>query len=165
MSHTPENSQHSDATDPKNFPSESPEHLEEPEMSATSETTQVQIRRAPKFANFIVVGASLGLIIALILSIIFDDPNVDETTWQQAFGYLFLPSVAIGGAVFGIVALILDRVSHNREKMVAAEHIQLVEDQSGSSNPEISDNISDKNPSAHDDSSESRNTPGEEQEG
>lgn len=93
---------------------------------------RVRVRRAPKFSVFLLVGAGLGLLTAMILTFAFDgstgeSPNTGLVyTSGQVFGFLALICVAVGVAVFGVLALILDRASRRsaREVTVDRETVQ-----------------------------------------
>ncbi|MGB3414408.1 MAG: hypothetical protein WBA28_06790 [Microbacteriaceae bacterium] len=107
--------------------SASPE-IATPEI-VSRETHEVQIRRAPKFSVFLVLGMIVGLTIATILT--YSYPEVlGKTTWTQVFGFMFLPAVAIGGALGSVLALIVDRRSRaaKRIKHASAEHVEIRED-------------------------------------
>ena len=92
---------------------------------------RVRVRRAPKFSVFVIVGAVLGLLTALILTYAYDgtvnqSPNTGMVYSQgQVFGFLALIGVAVGIAVFATIAIILDRRSsrHTREVMVDRETV------------------------------------------
>lgn len=92
---------------------------------------RVRVRRAPKFSVFVIVGAVLGLLAALILTYAYDgtvnqSPNTGMVYSQgQVFGFLALICVAAGIAVFAVIAIILDRRSsrHTREVMVDRETV------------------------------------------
>lgn len=97
---------------------------EEPRVVMNAQQQTVRIRRAPKFSALMIFGAIIGLVLALIFAIVFETPD-GETTWQQVFGYLFLPSAAIGGALFGVLALWLDRSSRKHTSVVDAEQFHI----------------------------------------
>jgi len=92
---------------------------------------RVRVRRAPRFSMFLIVGALLGLLTAVILTFAYDgtvnqSPNTGMVYSQgQVFGFLALILVAVGVAVFGTIAIILDRQSsrHTREVMVDRETV------------------------------------------
>jgi len=80
---------------------------------------QVQIRRAPKFPAFIIMGGGLGAIATLILTALFPaDPSVG---FGALFGYFALYGVTAGVVVGAVLAIILDRLSARRAKMVSVE--------------------------------------------
>lgn len=88
----------------------------------------VRVRRAPKFSVFLLVGAALGIVVALILTYTFggsldESPNTGLVYSQgQVFGFLALICVTAGVALGGIVALILDRSSSRRTREIAVDH-------------------------------------------
>ena len=80
--------------------------------------TRVRIRRAPKFSVFVVLGAVVGIFVALILTASFPiDPTVG---FGPIFGYFAIYGF-VGGILLGcLVALIFDRVLSRRAKTVEA---------------------------------------------
>src|SRR4051794_19140620 len=90
---------------------------------------RVRVRRAPKFSVFVIVGAALGLLTALILTFSYDgtvnqSPNTGMVySSGQVFGFLALICAAVGIAIFATIAIILDRRSsrHAREVIVDRE--------------------------------------------
>jgi len=79
--------------------------------------TKVRIRRAPKFSVFVVLGAVVGVLVALILTASFPiDPTVG---FGPIFGYFAIYGF-VGGILLGcLVALLFDRVLSRRAKTVA----------------------------------------------
>ena len=87
------------------------------------EQTIVRIRRAPKFSVFLIVGAALGIIVALILTSLFPiDPQVG---FGATFGYFAIFGVTGGVLIGGIVALIFDRVLSRRTTTATASIAKL----------------------------------------
>lgn len=92
---------------------------------------RVRVRRAPKFSVFVIVGAALGLLTALILTFSYDgtvnqSPNTGMVySSGQVFGFLALICAAVGIAIFATIAIILDRRSsrHAREVIVDRETV------------------------------------------
>ena len=82
-------------------------------------TSEVTVRRAPKFPAFMALGAAVGILVTLILTSLFPvDPSVG---FAALFGYFALYGVT-GGIVLGaVVAIILDRISARRAKTVTVE--------------------------------------------
>src|SRR5687768_10880370 len=76
----------------------------------------VRVRRAPKYSVFLAVGAALGLLVAMILTFVFNgtggiSPNTGLVYSQsQVFGFLALIFITVGIVAGGVTALILDRV-------------------------------------------------------
>jgi LPS O-antigen subunit length determinant protein (WzzB/FepE family) len=83
---------------------------------ADDRETPVRIRRAPKFSVFLVLGAVVGIFVALLLTASFPiDPKVG---FGPIFGYFAIYGL-VGGVLIGaIVALIFDRVLARRAKTV-----------------------------------------------
>ena len=90
---------------------------------------RMRLRRAPKFSVFLLVGAALGVLVAMILTFAFNgtsdvSPNTGLVYSQgQVFGFMLLVCIPIGLAVGGIVALVLDRRSSRRTKDVIVDHL------------------------------------------
>ncbi|AWB96998.1 hypothetical protein DCE93_13240 [Agromyces badenianii] len=80
----------------------------------------VTVRRAPKYSRFLTLGALLGAVVALILTVAF--PDNDEFDKGQVFGFLLLACATVGVALGAVVALLIDRASARRAKAVTAEH-------------------------------------------
>ncbi|TFD64418.1 hypothetical protein [Cryobacterium ruanii] len=87
----------------------------------TSETllaeTTVTVHRAPRYRNFMLLGAIVGVLVALILTISF--PESDEYGRVQIFGFLLLGGLAVGTTLGAVVALIIDRI-------VGRSHVSVV---------------------------------------
>ena len=87
----------------------------------------VRVRRAPKYSVFLAAGAALGLLVAMILTFVFNgtggiSPNTGLVYSQgQVFGFLALIFVTVGIVVGGIVALILDRVLARRTREITVD--------------------------------------------
>ena len=88
----------------------------------------VRVRRAPKIAVFLLTGAVLGIIVAMILTFAFNgsaevSPNTGfEYSQGQVFGFLVLVFIPVGLVVGAVVALILDRRSRRHVRDVAVDH-------------------------------------------
>ena len=102
-----------------------------PGAGARPET--VRVRRAPKFSVFLLVGAGLGLLTALILTFAFNGSSAQsENTGLiyssgQVFGFLLLWTVPAGIAVFGVIALLLERAARRSERVVRVDHETIAE--------------------------------------
>jgi hypothetical protein len=83
--------------------------------------SEVRIRRSPRYLRFMGVGAVLGVIAALILTIAF--PDAAEFSQTQVFGFLGLFLVVIGGGLGAVVALLLDRAGTRRAKPALVERV------------------------------------------
>jgi len=108
-------------------PSTPPPSDDDPQPVIDDEVVRVSVRRAPKYAVFLVAGALLGVVVALILTFGFagvDDasPNTGVVYSQmQVFGFVGLICVSLGVLVGGLVALILDRTIGRRTREVTAD--------------------------------------------
>jgi hypothetical protein len=87
----------------------------------------VRVRRAPKYSVFLAVGAALGLLVAMILTFVFNgtggiSPNTGLVYSQsQVFGFLALIFITVGIVAGGVTALILDRVLARRTREVTVD--------------------------------------------
>lgn len=97
------------------------EHVEE-------HVETVRVRRAPKISVFLLVGAALGVLVAMILTFAFDgsterSPNTGLIYSQgQVFGFLVLICVPVGLALAGLVVLAFDRRSRRHTRQVTVDH-------------------------------------------
>jgi hypothetical protein len=81
--------------------------------------TSVSIRRAPRFARFLILGGALGAIGTLITTLQFKaDPDVG---YPALLGYFALYGIPAGVVLGAVVALILDRISIRRAGKASAE--------------------------------------------
>jgi len=98
-----------------------PEHVED-------HIETVRVRRAPKISVFLLAGAALGVVVAMILTFTFDgsteiSPNTGLVYSQgQVFGFLILVCVPIGLVVAAVAALAFDRRSRRRAREVVVDH-------------------------------------------
>ncbi|MFE1646386.1 potassium transporter Trk [Microbacterium sp. P01] len=99
----------------------------EPRVVVRDEVVTVSVRRAPKYTVFVVLGAGLGILVALILTFTFNGSNQESANTgmvyspTQVFGFLALVCGVVGVVVGGVVALIFDRVLSRRSREVAAD--------------------------------------------
>lgn len=87
----------------------------------------VRVRRAPKYSVFLMLGAALGLLVALILTFAFngtDQPSAAGVTYSdsQVFGFLALVCVTIGIVIGGVIALIFDRAFAKKARTAQVDH-------------------------------------------
>jgi Zn-dependent protease with chaperone function len=99
----------------------------DPHLVTSDQVVTVQVRRAPKYAVFLVLGAALGILVALILTFAFQgtdekSPNTGLLySPMQVFGFVSLICIPVGLVLGGAVALILDRTVGRRTREVAAD--------------------------------------------
>ena len=80
---------------------------------------QAQLRRAPKLAPFVVLGAGLGFVLTLILTSLFpSDPSIG---FAALSGYFAIFGVTAGLALGIVCWLILDWRSRRRQREVRIE--------------------------------------------
>jgi multisubunit Na+/H+ antiporter MnhG subunit len=80
---------------------------------------QVRIRRSPKIGVFLLLGAVIGVLVAVVaVNVTPPDPIIAA---PQAIGFLALLLAPVGAAVLGAFALLLDRGAERRSKVVEAE--------------------------------------------
>lgn len=119
--HTPQN-QDAAASEP-------PAHLDRPDhLEAISDRIEhATVRRSPRYGIFLVLGAALGVFVAMILTFAFsgnDQPADNGAVYSdgQVFGFLALIGIAVGLLVGGGLALILDKVVGRRTRQVQVDH-------------------------------------------
>ena len=87
----------------------------------------VRVRRAPKYSVFLAVGAALGLLVAMILTFVFNGTGgISSNTGlvysqSQVFGFLALIFITVGIVAGGVTALILDRVLARRTREITVD--------------------------------------------
>ena len=91
-------------------------------MAKTTITNQqVRIRRTPKFLPFLITGAVIGVIVAVILGLsIPADAKTPEPIVTYLIGYLG----AIGAVVGIVTAVVADRIGVARAKTVEATKLE-----------------------------------------
>jgi len=98
----------------------------EPQHIETHDVEQATIRRAPRLGRFIGLGALLGFVVTLIVTMQFPaDPDVGMTA---TVAYFALYGVSAGVVLGAVVGLIADRVSRRRSQPVTVEHAVVEEE-------------------------------------
>ena len=87
----------------------------------TIKTQQVKIRRTPKFLPFLVTGAVIGVIIAVILGLSIP---AEQRTEAPVVTYLLGSLGALGAAAGIVTAVIADRIGVARAKTVEATKLE-----------------------------------------
>lgn len=90
------------------------------------ETVEATIRPVPRYGVFMVLGTVLGVAVAGILTAIgsFEKSAATGVVYPagQVFGFLLLWAVPAGIALGGVIALLLDRASRKRARVVTVAH-------------------------------------------
>jgi membrane associated rhomboid family serine protease len=87
----------------------------------TIKTQQVKIRRSPKFLPFLVTGAVIGVIVAVILGLTIP---AESRTAAPVVTYLIGYLGAIGAAAGIVTAVIVDRIGVARAKTLEATKLE-----------------------------------------
>jgi len=97
-----------------------------PATDPDDEVTQARLRRAPRLPVFLVIGAVLGVIAALVATAAGHvDPKVG---FGPTFGYLCIWLVPVGLALGAVVGIVLDRISTRRARLVVVERARVDEE-------------------------------------
>ncbi|WP_150953603.1 potassium transporter Trk [Microbacterium testaceum] len=97
--------------------------------SSHDERQTLTVRRAPKYGVFLAAGAFLGILVALLLTVLIDGSDISPYTQvvysqMQVFGFTALIFVVLGVAVGAVVALIFERTVGGRTRQVTVAHEQ-----------------------------------------
>ncbi|GAB6856229.1 potassium transporter Trk [Microbacterium xylanilyticum] len=97
----------------------------------TPEIEIARVRRAPRWGVFLGIGVVVGVVVAFLLTA-FGNFEASEATqvaypFGQVFGFLVLWTVPAGIAVFGIIALLLERAARRSERVVRVDHQTIAE--------------------------------------
>jgi hypothetical protein len=92
-----------------------------------------QLRRAPRYGVFLTLGAVVGIIVAVVLTLAFDGTQEKSRTGvlyspEQVFGFLALLCIPIGIVLAGLVALLVDRASSRRTREVRIDRETVVDE-------------------------------------
>ncbi|WP_174774862.1 MULTISPECIES: hypothetical protein [unclassified Cryobacterium] len=79
------------------------------------------VRRSPRYLNFMIVGAVLGAVTALILTVGF--PQTAEFGLLQVFGFLLLVGVVVGLALGALVAIVIDRFTVRSVQTIVVDRL------------------------------------------
>ncbi|MEH0108586.1 hypothetical protein V6N00_02500 [Tersicoccus sp. MR15.9] len=93
----------------------------QPQVTESVERREVVVRRAPRFAPFLVGGAVLGFVVAGIL--VFSVPEDPQYTPAAAFGFFAMLFAVVGVGLGALLALALDRRSHRRVRRGSADEV------------------------------------------
>ncbi|WP_439902354.1 potassium transporter Trk [Microbacterium azadirachtae] len=103
-------------------------------MSQPHRTPEIEIarvRRAPRWGVFLGIGVGVGVVVAFLLTAFgsFDASKATQVSYPfgQVFGFLLLWTVPAGIAVFGVIALLLERAARRSERVVRVDHESIAE--------------------------------------
>ncbi|TFC82872.1 hypothetical protein E3T23_03570 [Cryobacterium cheniae] len=107
-----------------------PEQQPEPGAGASAgesvvDKSTVTVRRSPRYFNFMLLGALIGAIAALVLTVVF--PENAEFGATQVFGFLLLAFVTLGVTLGAVAAIVIDRVISRRGKTVVVDRMAVLE--------------------------------------
>ncbi|WP_241703832.1 MFS transporter [Leifsonia shinshuensis] len=106
-------------------PAESGHETEQPltEEQATVTEAAVRVQRSPRYFRFMITGAVVFAVIALILTYAFpENPTYDR---GAVFGFLLAICATVGVALGALVALLIDRAATRRARTVQADRIDV----------------------------------------
>lgn len=94
---------------------------------------RVIVHRAPKIWGFLGLGAILGVVATLVLTLLFRPADGAATVTEdgtefglsQVFGFLLVCLIPLGAALGAVVAIVLDRVLSRRAVEVDVERIDV----------------------------------------
>lgn len=90
---------------------------------ATVTEDSVRVQRSPRYFRFILSGAVLFALVALVLTFTFpENPTYDRAA---VFGFLLAVCVTIGVTLGAVLALLLDRFATRRARTVLADRIDV----------------------------------------
>ncbi|MDF2492679.1 MAG: potassium transporter Trk [Microbacterium sp.] len=106
---------------------EEPQNPEPPRTVVDDRIETVRVRRAPKYGVFLVLGAAIGVFVAMVLTFAYDGSEQAGASGvaygqMQVFGFLALIGVAVGLLGGGAVALLFDRALTRRARSVSVDH-------------------------------------------
>ena len=115
-------------------PEPAPTEPDSPSSTLPLGRQNVRVRRTPKFANFALLGALVGAIVAFVLTVAIP-PDADyarakglpEFSQLQVFGFLLLIGVVFGIALALGVAILLDRRNDRAGRTVQADRVDVRE--------------------------------------
>lgn len=101
-----------------------PEQAEElAEQQATVTEAAVRVQRSPRYFRFMITGAVVFAVVALILTYAFpENPTYDR---GAVFGFLLAICATVGVALGALVALLIDRAATRRARTVQADRIDV----------------------------------------
>jgi hypothetical protein len=93
------------------------------EVATVYSSGSVAVRRSPRYWRFLVIGAFVGIIAALVLTFAF--PTSPDYSLTQVFGFLLLVCVVVFGAAALGIGLLIDRSMARRTRIVRADRVDV----------------------------------------
>lgn len=91
------------------------------ESEVVVDQARVTVRRSPRYLNFMILGAVLGAILALVLTVSF--PGTTEFGAGQVFGFLLLAGLVAGVALGAVAAMVIDRATARSASTVVVDRL------------------------------------------
>jgi uncharacterized membrane protein len=118
------------------------------QLEETVTPAEVRVRRSPRYFRFMITGAVLFAIVALILTFSFpENPTYDR---GSVFGFLLAIGLVVGVALGAVVALLIDRTTARRARSVQADRIDVRVPETGT--PPARQEVSQPEPGTQNDS-------------
>ncbi|WP_022882090.1 hypothetical protein [Gryllotalpicola ginsengisoli] len=97
---------------------------EHPEPREQVDQTLVEVRRHPKYWNFMLLGAVVFAIAGLVVTFAMPyDAQTATYSRGTVLGFTLLIAVAAGLALGAVAALVAERVTRRSIRLVEAEHV------------------------------------------
>lgn len=94
-----------------------------PVVAETVTSQSVRVRRTPRYARFMLVGALVCVVAAFIVTYSFPQgAGYDRNT---VFGFMLLVGIAVGVVLGAVAALIADRIARRRARTLTADRIDV----------------------------------------
>jgi len=82
----------------------------------------VRVRRSPKVGVFLILGVLVGVLAAVVVTLI--TPEDGQYPTSQVLGFLVLLLAPIGALLGGLLAVVLDGVATRRARVLEAERVR-----------------------------------------
>lgn len=83
---------------------------------------EIRVRTAPKYVPFLIAGALLGVVTALIVAVAPQDDHYEKST---LFGFFVVIFILAGLAAGGAAALLTDWIGRRRARRAVVEPLQM----------------------------------------
>ncbi len=86
----------------------------EPEVEVVQSEVEVELRRSVRWTRLLIVGAVIGVVVAVLASLSFPVEEGADYTMRQIAGFMAIIGGAIGVGIGGLLALILNQVAKRK---------------------------------------------------